>query len=150
MSYVVTYDCVQGASSPLVVKYADTEKERQARRLHKALQQFGQLNINPLTLVQHSYQPQYPTQLYQHSVNTMSHTNNYHIPIQLMPGSLGSGFGSGLGLLSPTSPTPLQGDLSAVESTNVLSTGGIAPLGSGLPTLSPNMGNDQLHSPLHR
>ena len=35
-----------GASSPLVVKYADNEKERTARRIHKQLQQ---LSLNPLT-----------------------------------------------------------------------------------------------------
>ena len=35
-----------GASSPLVVKYADNEKERTARRIHKHIQQ---LTLNPLT-----------------------------------------------------------------------------------------------------
>lgn len=35
-----------GASSPLVVKYADNEKERAARRIHKQLQQ---LSLNTLT-----------------------------------------------------------------------------------------------------
>ena len=49
--YLCMWDglCVylQGASSPLVVKYADTDRERQARRLQKAMQQFAQLSINP-------------------------------------------------------------------------------------------------------
>ncbi len=57
---------MQGASSPLVVKYADTEKERQARRFHKAIQQFSQLNINPLTLVQPTTNPHY---YYPHQVS---------------------------------------------------------------------------------
>lgn len=39
------YTHVQGASSPLVVKYADTERERQARRMQKVMQQFTQLNV---------------------------------------------------------------------------------------------------------
>lgn len=49
---------LQGASSPLVVKYADTEKERQARRMQKAMQQFAQLNITPAAFPLLS--PQYP------------------------------------------------------------------------------------------
>ena len=49
---------IQGASSPLVVKYADTEKERQARRMQKAMQQFAQLNIAPAAFPLLS--PQYP------------------------------------------------------------------------------------------
>ena len=51
-------DMIQGASSPLVVKYADTEKERQARRMQKAMQQFAQLNIAPTAFPLLS--PQYP------------------------------------------------------------------------------------------
>ena len=52
---VVKATHLQGASSPLVVKYADTEKERQARRMHKAMQQFAQLNISPFLVPGYPY-----------------------------------------------------------------------------------------------
>ena len=55
VSFVDCYCELQGASSPLVVKYADTEKERQARRMQKAMQQFAQLNQGPLAFL-----PSYP------------------------------------------------------------------------------------------
>lgn len=61
---------IQGASSPLVVKYADTEKERQARRMQKAMQQFAQLNIAPAAFPLLS--PQYPylyAQVYSHTLS---------------------------------------------------------------------------------
>ena len=38
----------QGASNPLVVKYADTERERHARKMQKAMQQFAELSLNPV------------------------------------------------------------------------------------------------------
>ncbi|XP_064387825.1 CUGBP Elav-like family member 5 isoform X2 [Halichondria panicea] len=129
---------MQGASSPLVVKYADTEKERQARRFHKAIQQFSQLNINPLTLVQPTTNP------------------HYYYPHQLMPTLGPAGFSqpSGLGLLSPTSPSPLtalSGELPTltVEASMPTNTQGLAALGNGPSTLSPSLTSDPLQSPLH-
>ena len=47
--------CVQGASSPLVVKYADTDRERQARRIQKAMQQFAQLSVSPFPVFPGTY-----------------------------------------------------------------------------------------------
>lgn len=52
----------QGASAPLVVKYADTERERQARRMQKAMQQMMQMN--PLALgAAHVYNPYFYSQV---------------------------------------------------------------------------------------
>ena len=44
-SYILFF---QGANHPLVVKYADTERERQARKMQKAMQQFAELSLNPV------------------------------------------------------------------------------------------------------
>ena len=55
---------IQGASAPLVVKYADTEKERQARRMQKAMQQFAQLSMTPSFPLFPGHQPSLQSFLY--------------------------------------------------------------------------------------
>ncbi len=62
---------------------------------------------------------------------------------------------SGLGLLSPTSPSPLtalSGELPTltVEASMPTNTQGLAALGNGPSTLSPSLTSDPLQSPLHR
>ena len=68
---------VQGASAPLVVKYADTERERQARRMQKAMQQMMQMN--PLALgAAHVYNPYFYSQVINptHYLQLLTYTHN--------------------------------------------------------------------------
>ena len=63
--YMYTLNIIfQGASAPLVVKYADTEKERQARRMQKAMQQFAQLSMTPSFPLFPGHQPSLQSFLY--------------------------------------------------------------------------------------
>lgn len=146
-----------GASSPLVVKYADTEKERQARRMQKAMQQFAQLNLSPLALFPGGY-PLYAQQFLQQQMVGVGGPPS-------VAGTFSSASNLGLGnLLSPTSPTypqgpsPLSSNTSAATALQTPGAGGgnittISSLANGLQTLSPNgmpsSSSDPLQSPLH-
>ena len=52
-----------------MVKYADTEKEHQARRMRKAMQQFAQINISPFFGAGHGF--------YQVTLEKFIYVNNY-------------------------------------------------------------------------
>jgi CUG-BP- and ETR3-like factor len=141
---------LQGASSPLVVKYADTEKERQARRMQKAMQQFAQLNIAPAAFPLLS--PQYPylyAQLIQQqaAVAGLAQASAAASPYAASPLTV-------TGLLSPTSPShhgvatvsPLGS--SAAGTPVGLPSPGLPP---SMPALSPNglPSSEAINSPLH-
>ena len=74
ISLMLTYNVhAQGASAPLVVKYADTERERQARRMQKAMQQMMQMN--PLALgAAHVYNPYFYSQVISPTHHLQQHT----------------------------------------------------------------------------
>lgn len=128
-----------GASAPLVVKYADTERERQARRMQKAMQQMMQMN--PLALgAAHVYNPYFYSQgidfsytdTLQMAAAATAHGLNLH-----------SNYSAGqpASLLSPTSPTHANSSLSPSSA----STGGLPSPGLSLP----NIGSISLGSSLN-
>lgn len=145
-------EIMPGASAPLVVKYADTEKERQARRMQKAMQQFAQLSMTPSFPLFPGHQPSLQSFLY-----TQLLQQNQLLPsLPSMASQLYSPTG-GAPLLSPTSPTHVG---TSVPSVTQPGTGGLAspglphipPLSSSIPGLSPPNGlgssTDALQSPL--
>ncbi|XP_065886129.1 CUGBP Elav-like family member 3 [Dysidea avara] len=126
-----------GASAPLVVKYADTERERQARRMQKAMQQMMQMN--PLALgAAHVYNPYF----YSQGIDL-----SYADTLQMAAAAHGLGMhnsyngGQPGSLLSPTSPTHAGSSLSPSSG----STGGLPSPGLSLP----NIGNLSLGSSLN-
>jgi CUG-BP- and ETR3-like factor len=125
-----------GASSPLVVKYADNERERQARRLHKQLQQ---LSLGSLPMPYNPAMSMIYTQLLQNQLtsglNLLNSPPVSHVTAPLLSptspthaSSPMSSASTGTGIASPGLPG--LSNLTTVGSMGVGSSGPLSPLGS--------------------